>query len=110
MGGTAGLTRSSTPGLFATASGIQTFALGSTYWGTTRPASPVLSTTNYRLATRGTILYAWDTGKQTPRDRVNASAIAGGISGGALGFLFRTSVPMDLETSGRGFLRALHRH
>lgn len=33
VGGISGLIRSSTPGLFAVASGIQWFALGSTFWG-----------------------------------------------------------------------------
>lgn len=71
-GGTAGILKSTTPGLFATASAIQCFALGSSFW-----------------LSRGLVLQAWDVNKQTPSDRTKASTLAGGISGGACGLLFR---------------------
>lgn len=41
------------------------------------------------MASRGLILHAWDTPNQTPQDRSKASAIAGVLSGGACGALFR---------------------
>ncbi|TKA63924.1 hypothetical protein B0A49_08943 [Cryomyces minteri] len=46
--------------------------MGSTFW-----------------ATRGTMLNAWGADKVTPRERVYASAVAGGISGGSFGVLMR---------------------
>ncbi|KAL9086511.1 MAG: hypothetical protein Q9165_007127 [Trypethelium subeluteriae] len=72
IGGVAGIVRSSTPVLFAGASGLQCFALGSTYW-----------------AARSAILHAWQVEKVTPDDRAKASAIAGGFTGGTVGFLAR---------------------
>ncbi|KAK6440699.1 hypothetical protein LTR95_003085 [Oleoguttula sp. CCFEE 5521] len=73
IGGTAGIVRSATPSLFATASAIQCTFLGTTYW-----------------ASRGFVLQAWSTPvQQTPNDRVKASAVAGGLSGGLTGLLFR---------------------
>jgi hypothetical protein len=66
--------KSTTPALFAIASGFQCFALGSTYW-----------------ASRGFVLQAWETGKRPVNDseRVKASAIAGGLTGGVVGFITR---------------------
>ncbi|KAL9071891.1 MAG: hypothetical protein Q9157_005317 [Trypethelium eluteriae] len=72
IGGVAGIVRSSTPVLFAGASGLQCFALGSTYW-----------------AARSAILHAWQIEKVTPDDRIKASVIAGGFTGGNIGFLAR---------------------
>jgi len=70
VGGFAGVIRSNTPFLFALASGIQWFALGSTFW-----------------ASRGAILHAWGPETVTPRDKISASAIAGGVGGTAGGML-----------------------
>ncbi|KAL2037490.1 hypothetical protein N7G274_009771 [Stereocaulon virgatum] len=70
---TAVLRASPTPTLFTIASGIQWFALGSTFW-----------------ATRSTILYQWNAGPlPSSQDRVSASSYAGGITGGMIGALFR---------------------
>jgi len=38
---------------------------------------------------RGVILHAWDTGNQLPSDRSKASGIAGAVSGGLTGAVFR---------------------
>jgi hypothetical protein len=73
IGAFAGIIRSQTPVLFALASGIQWFALGSAF-----------------TATRGLVLNAWGGDKVTPRDRISASAIAGGVSG-TVGGLLRKS-------------------
>jgi hypothetical protein len=73
VGAFAGIIRSKTPVLFALASGIQWFALGSAF-----------------TATRGVVLTAWGGDKVTPRDRISVSAIAGGVSG-AVGGLLRMS-------------------
>ncbi|OQN97414.1 hypothetical protein B0A48_16573 [Cryoendolithus antarcticus] len=73
VGGTAGIVRSATPSLFATASAIQCTFLGTTYW-----------------ASRGFVLQAWSTpGLQSSNDCIKASALAGGLSGGLTGLLFR---------------------
>jgi hypothetical protein len=66
----AGIVRSNTPVLFALASGIQWAVLGSTF-----------------AASRGIVLQGWEKERTTPRDRISASAIAGGIAGTAGGLL-----------------------
>ncbi|TVY42424.1 hypothetical protein LSUB1_G001636 [Lachnellula subtilissima] len=70
VGGFAGVARSSTPTLFALASGIQWFALASTF-----------------SASRGFVLQSWGGDKVTPREKVSASAIAGAFAGSAGGLL-----------------------
>jgi len=70
VGGFAGVIRSSTPTLFALASGIQWFTLGTTFW-----------------ASRGFVLQAWGKDKVGPREKISASAIAGGVGGTAGGLL-----------------------
>ncbi|GAB7339118.1 hypothetical protein MBLNU457_5792t1 [Dothideomycetes sp. NU457] len=74
IGGTAGILRSSPAVLFATISGAQCFALGTTYW-----------------YSRSTILRAWDinNGAHPPQERLSASAIAGAIAGSGVGLLTR---------------------
>ncbi|KAI4232947.1 MAG: hypothetical protein L6R40_007227 [Gallowayella cf. fulva] len=73
VGGAAGILRSSTPGLFAIASGLQCAALGTTFY-----------------ATRGAILQAWQiTASSPPQDRIYPSTLAGGITGGTIGGLTR---------------------
>ncbi|PSS12961.1 hypothetical protein M430DRAFT_143450 [Amorphotheca resinae ATCC 22711] len=71
VGTFAGILRSTTtPALFALASGIQWFTLGSAF-----------------TASREVVLQAWGKDKVTPRDKVSASAIAGGVGGTAGGLL-----------------------
>ncbi|KAL8691962.1 MAG: hypothetical protein Q9224_004061, partial [Gallowayella concinna] len=71
FGGAAGIIRSSHPGLFAIASGLQCAALGTTYY-----------------ATRAAILQAWQvTASSPPQDRIYPSTLAGGITGGTIGGL-----------------------
>ncbi|EMC98082.1 hypothetical protein BAUCODRAFT_22919 [Baudoinia panamericana UAMH 10762] len=72
IGGTSGILKGTTPFLFATASAIQTFALGTTYW-TCRSAF---------LQSRFAI-------GQSPRDCTKASTVAGGVSGGIIGLVTR---------------------
>lgn len=74
IGGTAGIIRSTPAVLFATISGAQCFALGTTYW-----------------YSRSTILRAWDVnnGQHTARERLSASAIAGAIAGSGVGLVTR---------------------
>lgn len=70
VGGFAGVIRSSTPTLFALASGIQWFTLGTTFW-----------------ASRGAVIHTWGKDNITPKERISASAIAGGIAGTCGGLL-----------------------
>jgi len=70
VGAFAGVIRSNTPILFALASGIQWFTLGTTFW-----------------ASRGFVIHAWGKEKVTPREKISASAIAGGVGGTAGGLL-----------------------
>ncbi|KAI9832430.1 MAG: hypothetical protein M1819_004419 [Sarea resinae] len=72
VGGASGVVRSSSPTLFAVASGIQWFALGSVY-----------------SAAKGVIHNAWGVDKLTSRDRIYASGLAGGFAGGSVGYLTR---------------------
>lgn len=73
VGAFAGVIRSRTPVLFATASGIQWFALGTTF-----------------TASRPLVQRAWGEDRNTYRDRVSISAAAGSITG-AVGGLLRKS-------------------
>ncbi|CAF9918637.1 MAG: hypothetical protein ALECFALPRED_000772 [Alectoria fallacina] len=70
-GGVAGVLHSAHPNLFAIAAGIQWSALGSTFW-----------------ATRATIIHTYYP-SPSQKDRLSASTVAGGITGGTIGGLFR---------------------
>ena len=89
VGGFAGVIRSSTPLLFALASGIQWFTLGTTFWGKLGPFS-IHHEPHAKgfAASRGVILQAWENDIVTPKDRITASAMAGGV-GGTVGGLLR---------------------
>lgn len=74
FGGASGIIRGAPGFLFASASGLQTFALG----------------TSFSFLRTGFVqIWAKDGQVTPPRDLVKASALAGGFSGGALGFLTR---------------------
>jgi hypothetical protein len=95
VGGFAGVIRSSTPFLFALASGIQWFTLGTTFWGKwicQHITNNSLTLINNFAASRGIVLQVWGKDKLTPRDKITASAIAGGV-GGTAGGLLRESNP-----------------
>ncbi|RFU34929.1 hypothetical protein B7463_g1413, partial [Scytalidium lignicola] len=70
VGSFAGVLRSNTPVLFALASGVQWFALGSTF-----------------TASRSLFLHSRGTERASPREKTYASTLAGGIAGSAGGFL-----------------------
>lgn len=81
LGGTAGILKfggsastGAAPILFAGASGLQTFAIGTTFW-----------------TIRSATLSAWTPSHLTPSsgDTMRASAISGGITGGALAAIMR---------------------
>ena len=64
-------------------------------WGLHSGASGSVNTSraephvNYTAASRGFVTHAWGEDKVTPKDRVTASAIAGGVGGTAGGILRR---------------------
>lgn len=74
VGAAGGVVRSTTPTLFAVASGIQWFALGSTF-----------------AASRGFIRQRWNQEKITPRESIEISAASGGIAGSVGGILRMSS-------------------
>ncbi|KAF2627460.1 hypothetical protein BU25DRAFT_393439 [Macroventuria anomochaeta] len=89
IGAFSGTLRTQTPVLFAIASGVQCFALGSTFW-TARTA--ILNSDgllNWWNATRGVPLHPRSDLKPTRSEKVRASTIAGAFTGLSLGLLFR---------------------
>ncbi|KZF26517.1 hypothetical protein L228DRAFT_242991 [Xylona heveae TC161] len=72
VGGIAGLVRSQTPTLFAFASSTQWFTLGTAYWGV-----------------RGIILHMRGAQSVSPRERIYASGIAGGLAGAGVALITR---------------------
>ncbi|KAK5133307.1 hypothetical protein LTR08_007832 [Meristemomyces frigidus] len=90
FGGTSGILKATTPLLFATASGIQTAALGTTFW-----------------TCRGTFLQLRSSpNTRTPRDYTLASTFAGGLSGGLVALITRgrrNMLPATLMWSLFGF-------
>ena len=55
---------------------------------------------------RGARLQARDVFLPTPREKVNASAIAGGITGGVLAPLVRTCIDLPSLSRGRALMRS----
>jgi hypothetical protein len=100
VGGVSGLLRSSPPVLFAAVSGIQWFALGSTFWGMFMSilCRPALTGLNPKLATRGAMLHAWGIGEATPKERTYASGVAGAFSGGTVGLLTSSCFHSSLKS------------
>ena len=98
LGSVAGLFRSTTPILFAAASSIQCFTLGTSFWGNYAATRNVPHQAHtYAIATRqaGLIYQArkYDCSIQDvqPRQRLLASSVAGGVSGATAAALFRES-------------------
>ncbi|KAF2997038.1 hypothetical protein E8E13_000478 [Curvularia kusanoi] len=89
IGAFSGTLRTQTPILFAIASGIQCFALGSTFWTARTVLLNQDGLSNWWKTTRGLPLEARNDLKPTRSDRVRASTIAGAFTGLSLGLLFR---------------------
>jgi len=88
FGGFAGVARSSTPTLFALASGIQWFTLASTFSGRLEILLVLFTLTNIIIpASRGFVLQSWGGDKVSPKEKVSVSAIAGAFAGSAGGLL-----------------------
>lgn len=93
VGGVSGVLRDTPALFFATASGLQWFGLGSTFWGT---RSFILQQWEWQYRYNVAKDNAVDAASQqltTPADRVKASTIAGGVAGGGIGLLTRTCFP-----------------
>lgn len=89
IGAVSGTLRTQTPVLFAIASGMQCFALGSTYWTARAAILNQDGLANWWKSTRGLPLGARHDLTPTRSERVQASTIAGAFTGLSLGLLFR---------------------
>ncbi|CAI6340923.1 unnamed protein product [Periconia digitata] len=89
FGATVGTIRTRTPILFSLASGVQWFALGSTFWAARSSILHRDGLQNWWNTTRGLPLVPRQDLDASPRDRVRASVIAGAFTGCSLGLLFR---------------------
>jgi hypothetical protein len=89
VGSIAGVLRTSTPVLFSIVSGLQWTALGGTYWGIRSSILQREGLLNWWALTRGLPLKPRNDFEPTPRDKVYASSIAGGLSAGIWGGIFR---------------------
>jgi len=70
IGSFVGIARSDHAGVFAIASSLQWFTMGTTFW-----------------ATRSTVLHSWGEDQVRPKDKILASGIAGCVSGSFGGLL-----------------------
>ncbi|KAB8360692.1 hypothetical protein FH972_024429 [Carpinus fangiana] len=75
FGGIAGLVRSTTPVLFATASGLQWFGMGAFYWGTRQ------TLLTYHLSAADQTAAPKTLSDLSPSQRTEASALAAGLTG-----------------------------
>lgn len=89
VGSIAGVLRGTTPVLFSIVSGLQWTALGGTYWGIRSAILQRDGVLNYWALTRGLPLKPRNDYNPTPSDRVYASTVAGGLSAGIWGWIFR---------------------
>ncbi|KAH6642133.1 hypothetical protein C7974DRAFT_430670 [Boeremia exigua] len=89
IGAVSGTLRSQTPVLFTIASGIQCFALGSTFWTARSAILNPDGLQNWWKATRGLPLGPRNDLTPTHSDKVRASTMAGAFTGLSLGLLFR---------------------
>lgn len=89
IGAVSGTLRTQTPILFAIASGIQCFALGSTFWTARTAILNPDGLQNWWRATRGLPLESRHDLNPTRSDKVRASTIAGAFTGLSIGLLFR---------------------
>lgn len=87
VGGIAGITRSRTPILFALASGVQWFGLGSIYWGEFKRVQLSI-VTDAMKGSRAFIVRAWCPYKGSPHEKILSSGTAGAIAGGVGGLIF----------------------
>ncbi|KAF2258278.1 hypothetical protein CC78DRAFT_572610 [Lojkania enalia] len=89
IGAFAGTLRTQTPVIFATASGLQCFAIGTTFWGARTSILNHDGLLNWWNRTRDRPLVDRTDLNPTIEDRVRASTLSGTFTGVSLGFLFR---------------------
>ncbi|OCL05636.1 hypothetical protein AOQ84DRAFT_298527, partial [Glonium stellatum] len=89
VGGVSGVVRSTTPVLFATASGIQCFLLGSGFWASRGLILHRKGIHDWVEFHRGAKLQPRDVSPPTAQEKVEASALAGGITGGMVASIVR---------------------
>lgn len=87
IGATYGTLRTTTPVLFSLVSGVQWFAIGTTFWGVRTAILNQTGLRNWWHVTRGLPLLPRQDLNPTTKDRVRASTIAGAATGFSLGFL-----------------------
>ncbi|KAJ4343678.1 hypothetical protein N0V95_006581 [Ascochyta clinopodiicola] len=102
-----GTLRTQTPVLFALASGVQCWALGSTYWTARTCLLNQDGLLNWWNRTRGAPLHQRNDLDPTRSDKIRASTIAGAFTGLSLGLLFRgprNAIPGTFMFSLYGYL------
>ncbi|KAF2011440.1 hypothetical protein BU24DRAFT_281217 [Aaosphaeria arxii CBS 175.79] len=89
IGAFTGTLRTSTPILFSLVSGIQWFALGTTFWAVRTSVLNHVGLQNWWNSTRGAPILPRTDLSPSHSDRLRASTISGGVTGAVLGALFR---------------------
>ncbi|KAF2658870.1 hypothetical protein K491DRAFT_689715 [Lophiostoma macrostomum CBS 122681] len=89
IGSLYGTIRTSTPLLFSVISGLQWFAIGSTYWTIRTSILNRDGLSNYFRYTRGIPLRARTDQHPTKSEKVTASSVSGSVTGAVLGLVFR---------------------
>ncbi|KAF2681524.1 hypothetical protein K458DRAFT_371967 [Lentithecium fluviatile CBS 122367] len=90
IGAYSGTLRTSTPVLFSLVSGGQCFAIGSTFWTIRSTILSRVQLQNWWNTTRDSPRFL-QIEPPSPRERIQASTLAGALTGFSLGFLFRGS-------------------
>ncbi|KAH7139316.1 hypothetical protein B0J11DRAFT_392746, partial [Dendryphion nanum] len=89
VGAISGTLKTRTPILFAIFSGIQCFAIGTTYWGTRTTLLNQDGLANWWNSTRGIPLSPRNDQSPSHSDKIRASTISGAFTGASLGILMR---------------------
>ncbi|CBX96535.1 hypothetical protein LEMA_P108000.1 [Plenodomus lingam JN3] len=84
-----GTLRTETPVLFSLISGVQCFTLGTTFWGLRTAILNSDGLQNWWYATRGSPLKVRCDLEPTMNEKLQASTMAGALTGFSLGFVFR---------------------
>ncbi|KAL5468276.1 hypothetical protein PMIN07_002962 [Paraphaeosphaeria minitans] len=103
IGATYGTLRTQTPVLFSLVSGVQWFALGTTFFSIRTSILNSTGLRNWWNITRGAPLLPAPDHDPSHSDRIRASTISGAATGFSLGFLFRgpRNVIPDARKSGK---------
>ncbi|KAJ9665742.1 hypothetical protein H2201_004229 [Coniosporium apollinis] len=85
LGGATGIVRSTAPGLFAAAAGIQWFLMGSVFWAARDAQLHANGIRNWWLVRQNGKPSPLGIDAKTTQDRIRASAVAGAVTGGIAG-------------------------